>query len=61
MSEVCMFSLTIREITGKFMETIKEKYCKVQVKNLSILLNIYYFRSIFQGISLRLKQFVVAA
>ena len=43
------------------METIKEKDCKVQVKNLATLLNIYYLRIIFQGISLRLKQFVVAA
>ena len=50
---------TIKETTGKFIEPIKEKNCKVHVKKSATLLNIYYFTSIFQGISLGLKKFVL--
>ena len=53
--------LATREITGKFLETIKRKNFKVHVKKAATLLNIYYFTSIFQGISLGLKQFDDAA
>ena len=49
-----------REITGKFIETVKWKNCKVHVKKTATLLNIYYFTCIFQGISLGFKQFDAA-
>ena len=43
---------TIKEVIGKFIETAKrKKNCKVHVKKSATLLNIYYFTSIFQGIS----------
>ena len=43
-----------REVTGKFIETVKRKNCKVHVKKTATLLNIFYFTSIFKGISLGL-------
>ena len=50
---------TVKEITGKFIETVKRKNGKAQVKNSVTLPNIYYFTSTFQGISLGLEQFVL--
>ena len=38
----------------------KDKSCKVHVMKPATLLNIYYFTSIFQGISLGLEQSFVA-
>ena len=49
-----------KEITAKFIETIKRKNCKVHVKKTATLLNNYYFTCIFQGISLGLKQLDLA-
>ena len=43
---------TNKEITGKLIEAVKKKP--------ATLLNIHHFTSIFQGISLGLKQFFVA-
>ena len=49
----------MKEITGKFIETVKIKNDKAQVKKSATLLKIYYFSSTFQRISLRLKQIVL--
>ena len=49
---------TVKEITGKSLRLSKEENDKAQVKNSVTLLNIYYFTSTFQGISLDLKEFV---
>ena len=52
--------LTIKEITGKFIQIVtRKKPGKAQVRKSATLLNIYYFISTFQGISLGLKQFVL--
>ena len=50
---------TIKEVTGKFVETAKRKNGKAHVKKSAALLNIYCFTSTFQGISLGLKQFLL--
>ena len=50
---------TVKEITGKFMEKVKIKNGKAQVKKSATLLKIYYFSSTFQIISLGLKQIVL--
>ena len=50
---------SVKEITGKFIETVKIKNDKAQVKKSATLLKIYYFSSTFQRISLRLKQIVL--
>ena len=47
---------TIRETIGKFIETVKEKTCKVHVKKLATLLHSYYFPITFPGISLGLMK-----
>ena len=49
----------MKEITGKFIETVKIQNDKAQVKKSATLLKIYYFSSTFQRISLRLKQIVL--
>ena len=49
----------MKEITGKFIETVKIKNDKAQVKKSATLLKIDYFSSTFQRISLRLKQIVL--
>ena len=49
---------TIEEITGNSLRLSKEKKL-AEVKKSATLLNIYYFTSTFQGISLGLKQFVL--
>ena len=52
--------LTIKEITGKFIQIVKRKKTgEAQVRKSATLLNIYYFISTFQGIWLGLKQFVL--
>ena len=50
---------TVKEITGEFMETVKEKTGKAQFKKPASLLNIYYYSSTFQGAFLGLNQFVL--
>ena len=50
---------SVKEITGKLIETVKIKNDKAQVKKSATLLKIYYFSSTFQRISLRLKQIVL--
>ena len=50
---------TVQEITGKFIKKVKIKNDKAQVKKSSTLLNIYYFSSVFQRISLVLKPVVL--
>ena len=50
---------SVKEITGKFIETVKIKNDKAQVKKSATLLKIYYFSSTFQKISLGLKQLVL--
>ena len=44
-----------REITGKFIETVKWKNCKVHVKKTATLLNIYYFTLFFKEFHLVLN------
>ena len=50
---------SVKEITGKLIETVKIKNDKAQVKKSATLLKIYYFSSTFQKISLGLKQLVL--
>ena len=50
---------SVKEITGKFIETVKIKNDKAQVKKSATLLKIYYFSSTFHRILLRLKQIVL--
>ena len=45
----------VKEVTGKFMETVKRKKRKSSIQEVCNFLNIYFF----QGISLGLKQFVL--
>ena len=57
-SSLLGLGLTVKEIIGKFIGTVKrKKSCKVHVKKSATLPNIYYFTITFQGISLALKQF----
>ena len=44
----------------KFIETVKDKNCKIHVKKPAALLIIYYFTKCFSGNLLGLKQFAVA-
>ena len=44
----------------KFIETVKDKNCKIHVKKPAALLIIYYFTKGFSGNLLGLKQFAVA-
>ena len=50
---------TVKEITGKFMEKVKIRNDKAQVKKSATLLKIYYFSSTFQRILLGLRQIVL--
>ena len=61
MAEVCQVQLQLlRKSQENSLRPSKEKKSKAHDKKPATLLKIYYFTSIFQGISLGFKQFVVA-